>query len=180
MEDHLLLDKLTLHVKIEDENQVFSNYTYNGDNLSHELGDYLLEKAETARPIPLKENFIINIHTQNHNLRLPEITRCIHRHFHNEYDAEKRKLHSNLNFALALFALGLFILVLRFLAINYFNNFFVTEILNITSWVFIWAGVEVIVLERSKIIRRCNLLRRLAYAEVMLSDNPKLEAPIYI
>jgi len=180
VEDHLLLDKLTLHVKIDNESQFFSNYTYNGDNLSHDLGDYLLEKAETALPVPVKENFIINIHTQNHNLRLPEITRCIHRHFHNEFDAEKRKLRSNLHFALVLFTLGLAALVLRFIALQFTTNFFITEILNITSWVFIWGTVEVIVLERHNIHRRCNILRRLAYAEVMLSDNTKLDAPIYI
>lgn len=180
MTDHLLKDKLTLHVKIDDESQIFSNYGYNEDNLSSELSNYLSEKAEHGIPLPPDENFIINIHTKNLSLRLPEITRCIHRHYHNEYDAEKRRLRNNLHFALVLFISGMLALVLRFFAMKFINNFFLTEFLNITSWVFVWGAVEVFVLERYNIRRRCIVLRRLAFAEIIITPDTKLDAPIYI
>ena len=179
MIDHLLIDKLTLHVKIDDESQVFSKYSYTEDNLNEDFSTYLLEKAEQAFPLPAKYNFIVNIHT-NQNLRLPEITRGIHHHFHNEYDTEKRNLRNNLRFALILFALGLFVLTLRWVVRAYVDNYFLAEILNITSWVFIWDAVGVSILERHKIHRKCIILRRLAYAEVTFSSNTKLDAPVYI
>ncbi|MCM1404241.1 MAG: hypothetical protein NC133_01920 [Prevotella sp.] len=180
MNDHLLLEKLTLHVKVDNENQIFSDFAYNEDNLSSELSNYLKEKAECAFPLPAKENFIIKIHSDNHHLRLPEITRCIHRHFHNEYDAAKRQLHHALRMALVLFGLGMIALILNYFAVTYVNNFFLTSILNITAWVFIWAAVEVAVLERHDIKRDCIILRRLAYAEVAFSNGTKLDAPVYI
>ena len=180
MEEQLLLHKLTLHVKIDDESQLYSNYSYSGDNLSPELSDYLKEKAEHALPLPPKENFIVQIHTQNNNLRLPDITRCIHRHFHNEYDAEKRKLRNNSRLALVLFTLGMVALVLQFFAEEYVDNFFLTEILNVAAWVFIWGAVEVFVLERYNIRRHCVILRRLAFAEIDITNDSKLDAPVYI
>lgn len=180
MKDHLKPNEFTLHVKINDESQIFSNLNFNEDNLNYELGNYLQEKAEHEFPLPLKENYTINIHSINPNLRLPEVTRCIHHHFHNRYDAEKRKLRDNLRFALILFTLGMLTLVLNYFAVTYFNNFFLTRILDITAWVFIWGAVEVSVLERHNIRRNCIILRRLAFAEVKITYNTKLDAPVYI
>jgi len=180
VKDHLPPRNFTLHVKIDDESQIFSNYTYNEDNLNFELGNFLQEKAEHEFPLPVKENYTVNIHSENSNLRLPEVARCIHHHFHNRYDAEKRKLRDNLRFALVLLFLGMFALILRYFAMTYINNFFLTEILNITSWVFIWGTVEVIILERHNIRRHCIIARRLAFAEIKITANTKLDAPVYI
>ena len=173
-------EKLTMHVKIDDESQVFSEFSYTEDNLNEKLSNFLFSKAEHEFPLPVKENFTIAVHTTNPHLRLPEITRCIHHHFHNRYDAEKRKLRDNFRFAMVLFCLGIMALVLRYFAVTYVNNFFLSEILNITSWVFIWGAVEVIVLERHNIHRRCIIARRLAFAEVKFVANTKLDAPVYI
>ncbi len=180
MKEQLLEDKLTLHVKVEDESQVFSKFSYTEDNLNEELSSFLFEKAEHAFPLPVKENFTVEVHTTNPHLRLPEITRCIHHHFHNRYDAEKRKLRDNFRFATVLFLLGMLALVLRYFAVTYVNNFFLSEILNITSWVFVWGAVEVIVLKRHNIRRRCLVARRLAFAKVKINPNTKLDIPIYI
>ncbi len=180
MENHLTNDKFTLHVKIDKEDQVFSSYTYNEDNLNYEFGNYIQEKAEHEFPLPSKENYVINVHTQNGNIRLPEITRCIHHHFHNKYDAEKRKLRDNLHFALIMFAIATAALITYFIAETYVGNFFFTEIADLLTWVFGWGAVEVSVLERHNIRRRCLILRRLAFAEVIFSSNTKLDAPVYI
>lgn len=180
MQDHLLADKLTLHVKIDDESQIFSDYAYNGDNLSEELSSYLYEKAKHAYPLPPKENFTIKIHTPNPNLRRAEITKCIHRHFHNEYDEEKRKLRYNARFTLVLSLLGLLALVLYFFADLYIGNFFLNEILDVAAWVFIWGAIEVFFLERQGIKRNCAIFRRLAFAEVIITGDTKMESPVYI
>ncbi len=180
MKDHLPPRNFNLHVKIDDESQVFSNYTYNEDNLNFELGNFLQEKAEHEFPLPSKENYTINIHTENSNLRLPEVARCIHHHFHNRYDAEKRKLRDNLRFALIMFAITAFALIGYFIAENYIGNFFLTEIMDLITWVFGWGAVEVIILERHNIRRRCIILRRLAFAEIKITANTKLDAPVYI
>ena len=104
----------------------FSSYNYNEDILNDELGNFLQEKAEHECAIPLKENYIINIHTQNPHLRLPEITRGIHHHFHNRYDAEKRKLRDNTRFALILFAIAITSLLIYYFFENCFHNFFIS------------------------------------------------------
>lgn len=179
MNDHLLLDKLTLHVKIDDESQIFSDYAYNEDNLNPEFSSYLIEKAEHIYPLPPKENFIIKIHTENPHLRRHEVRRCIHRHFHDAYNDELHKKRHNTRSALALFGLGLLALILYFVAEVYVGNFFLSEILDVATWVFMWGAIEVIVLERYSIRRSCTLLRRLAFAEVVISNGSKLEAPVY-
>lgn len=180
MAKQLLTDKFTLHVRIEDESQVFSSYTFNEDNLNFELGNFLQEKAEHEFPLPSKENYTIDIHTTNPNLRLSEVTRCIHHHFHNRYDAEKRKLRDNFRFALLMFAVAVSALVMYFVAETYVGNFFFTEIMDLITWVFGWGAVEVSVLERHSIRRRCIILRRLAFAEIKITPNTKLDAPVYI
>lgn len=180
MKDHLLPQQFTLHVKVKDESQIFSDYTYNEDNLNYELGNYLQEKAEHEFPLPIKENYIINIHSENPNLRLTEVTRCIHHHFHNRYDAEKRKLRDNFRFATILFAIATLALITYFLAETYVGNFFLTEIADLLTWVFGWGAVEVSLLERHTIRRRSIILRRLAFAEVKITGDTKLDAPVYI
>ena len=65
MRDHLLNDKLSLHVKIKNAEDLLSNYTYNEDNINPDLSEYLIEKAEHIFPLPTKENFIINIEVCN-------------------------------------------------------------------------------------------------------------------
>ncbi|MBO4726748.1 MAG: hypothetical protein J5598_04085 [Clostridia bacterium] len=180
MKNNLPSNNFVLHIQVKDESQIFSNYTYNEDNLNYELGNYLQEKAEHEFPLPIKENYTINIHTDNPNLRLAEVTRCIHHHFHNRYDAEKRKLRDNLRFALVLFSIAIVALVGYFLAETYVGNFFLTEIADLLTWVFGWGAVEVSLLERHSIRRRSIILRRLAYAEIKFTSNMKLDAPVYI
>lgn len=184
MKDHLLQQKLTLNVKIDDESQLYSNYGYNGDNLAPELSDYLIKKAEDAFPLPRKKNFLIKIRTQNPNLRLSEATRSIHRHFHNAYDTAKRELRATIRLGALLFGLGMFALVLQFfaeqIAPNEVIDFFLTEILNIAAWVFTWGALEVVILDRHQVMHRCELLRRLAFAEVAFTYDNKIETPVYI
>ncbi len=180
MRDHLLNDKLSLHVKIKNAEDLLSNYTYDEDNINPDLSEYLIEKAEHIFPLPTKENFIINIHTEDTRLRLTEITRRIHRHFHDEYDIAKRKLHSNTRLSLGLFFIGMLAMVLYFLAEHFIGNFFVITIFEVTTWVFIWGAVEVFIIDRHDIRRECAILRRLAFADVVISNDTKFNSPVYI
>ncbi|MBQ7973866.1 MAG: hypothetical protein IJ295_02850 [Clostridia bacterium] len=180
MHDHLLTEKLTLHVKVKNAEDLLSNYTYDDDNINPDLSDYLIEKAEHIYPLPVKENFIINIHTKDTKLRLSDITRRIHRHFHDEYDIAKRKLQYNTRLALTLFVLGMTMMLLYFLAEHFVGNFFLTKILEVSTWVFIWGAVEVFIIDRHDLRNECALLRRLAFAEVIITADNRTSAPVYI
>jgi len=180
MQDHLLADKLSLHVKIKSAEDLMSNFTYDDDNINPELSDYLIEKAEHVFPIPDKENFTIKIHTEDTSVRLPEITRCIHRHFHDEYDIAKRKLKHNSHLALVLFLLGMLAMSLLFVADFFIGNFFLITFLDVTTWVFIWGAVEVFIIDRHDIRQHCTILRRLAFANVVISYDNKSVKPVYI
>lgn len=180
MRDHLLNDKLSLHVKIKNAEDLLSNYTYNEDNINPDLSEYLIEKAEHIFPLPTKENFIINIHTEDTRLRVTEITLRIHRHFHDEYDIAKRKLRSNTVLSIIMFIIGMVTMTLCFLADYFIGNFFLTKTLEITCWVFIWGAVEVFIIDRHDIRRECAILRRLAFADVVISNDTKFNSPVYI
>ena len=181
MTEQAPLTNLTLHVKIEDRSQLISDYAFDGDNLNPALSDYLIEKAECVSSLPRQQNFTIKLHTTKEDLHLPDVTRCLHRHFHDAYDAEKRKLRSNLHLALFCFALGMLALVAQYFMALYWENFFVNEFFNIVAWVFTWAAVEVTIIDRHSIRRRCKILRRLAFAEVVIANNTELDAtPVYI
>lgn len=180
MQDHLLADKLTLHVKIKNAEDLLSDYTYDEDNINPELSEYLIEQAEHVFPLPPKENFVINIHTQDSNLRLSEINRRIHRHFHDEYDIAKRKLKHNSRLALVLFLLGMLAMSLLFVADFFIGNFFLITFLDVTTWVFIWGAVEVFIIDRHDIRHECAILRRLAFAKVIISSDTNYSSPIYV
>lgn len=180
MQDHLLKEKLSLHVKIQNANSLLSDYTYDEDNINPDLSEYLYEKAEHVHPLPAKENFIIHIHTEDNNIRLPEITRRIHRHFHDEYDVAKRKLHHNTRLSLVLFLIGMLCMGLLFVADYIIGNFFLITFLDVTTWVFIWGAVEVFLIERYDIRKECAILRRLAYAEVIIDYDNKAISRVYV
>ena len=180
MHDHLLKEKLSLHVKIKKAEELLSEYTYDEDNINPDLSDYLVEKAEHIYPIPAKENFIINIHTEDTSVRLPEITRRIHRHFHDEYDSAKRKLQYNIYLGIAMLLLGLISLSVYFLIDRFLHNFFLIKIIEIFTWVFIWGAVEVLIIDRHDLKHDCLLMRRLAYADVVISYDSKMIKPIYV
>ena len=180
MQDHLLKEKLSLHVKIKNANELLSSYTYDDDNINPDLSEYLIEKAEHIYPIPAKENFIINIHTEDNNVRLSEITRRIHRHFHDEYDSAKRKLRYNTRLAIAMFLLGFLALSLYFIIDHFFYNFFIIKTIEILTWVFIWGAFEVSLIDRHDIKTNSTILRRLAYADVVVSYDNKTVKPVYV
>lgn len=180
MQDHLLTEKLTLHVKVKNAEDLLSDYTYDDDNINPDLSDYLIERAEHIFPLPAKENFIINIHTEDTHIRLSEITRRIHRHFHDEYDLAKRKLKHNLQLSLILFLVGMLTMSLLFLADFFIGNFFLVTFLDVSTWVFIWGAVEIFLIDRHDIRHDCKILRRLAFAEVIITADNQTSAPVYI
>ena len=180
MQDHLLKEKLSLHVKIKNANELLSSYTYDDDNINPDLSEYLIEKAEHIYPIPAKENFIINIHTEDNNVRLSEITRRIHRHFHDEYDSAKRKLRYNTRLAITLLLIGMLTMSLLFVADHFVGNFFLVTFLDVTTWVFIWGAVEVFLIDRHDLKTNSIILRRLAYADVVVSYDNKIIKPVYV
>lgn len=180
MHDHLLKDKLTIHVKVQSKENLLSSYTYDDDNISPELSECLVEKAEHIHPIPAKENFTINIHTEDLSIGRYEVTRRIHRHFHDEYDSAKRKLQYNIYLGIAMLLLGLISLSVYFLVDRFLHNFFLIKIIEIFTWVFIWGAVEVLIIDRHDLKHNCLLMRRLAYADVVISYDSKTIKPIYV
>ncbi|MBR4418720.1 MAG: hypothetical protein IKT33_01810 [Clostridia bacterium] len=167
-------------MKIKKSEDLLSEYTYDDDNINPDLSEYLIEKAEHALPLPAKENFVINIHTEDNNLRLSDITRRIHRHFHDEYDVAKRKLRYNTRLTLALSVLGLVAMLLYFFSELYIGNFFVIKIFEVATWVFVWGAVEIFIIDRHDIRHECSLLRRLAYAKVVITNDMNINTPTYI
>lgn len=180
MRDHLLQDKLTIHVKVQSKENLLSSYTYDDDNISPELSECLIEKAERIHPIPAKENFTINIHTEDLSIGRHDATRRIHRHFHDEYDVAKRKLQHNTRLSIGLFLFGMLAMLLLYIADTYIGNFFLITFLDVTTWVFIWGAVEVFLIDRHDIRNECAILRRLAYADVVITHDNKTGARVYI
>ncbi len=158
----------TIDVRINDRAQLFSDFNYTDDNLSAELSDLLYTKADQITPRAGQHQFLIKVHTDSNHFQAAEVAQVIHHHFHDAYDTAKRELRRLNRLAIWMVVLGIVTLLLDFLAQQFADIYLLTEILNITDWVFVWEAVDIWFLRCPDVRREAKLLRGLAFAEVKI------------
>lgn len=150
-----------IEIKIDAREQIFSAYSYSGDKLNTEFCDFVYEKAKRA---PLNEVLSLKIYTSQ-PIDADEVGKTLKSHYSNEYRETRQDMKrvTTISAIMALFGLlTLAVLVL----LNYFwDNFYVSTIIEIAAWVFVWEAVDYFFLQRPQIRARLLLIQRIYCAK---------------
>lgn len=155
-------DDAVIDVKIAGREQLFSSYSYSGDKLNPEFSGYVFDKA---KGVPVTEDVKIRIHTAE-KIDVAEAEQALKNHYRAEYRNAKKEARRILAISVIMTLLGVLTLTALIL-INYFtDNFYVTSIVEIAAWVFIWEAVDYFFLQRPVVKGKCILIQRIYTAQI--------------
>lgn len=155
-------DASAIDVKIYEREQLFSAYSYSGDTLNGEFSAYLFEKA---KDVPIKDTIKIKIHTGT-DLDASEVRQSIQNHCKSAYKESKKQIKRLVLIATVMTILGIIALTALLLIHHFTDNLYITSIVEIAAWVFIWEAVDFFFLQRPAIKGKCILIQRLFTAEI--------------
>lgn len=159
-------DAAVIHVRIANREQLFSAYSYSGDKLNPEFSEYVFDKAKS---VPVTEDVKICLHTAD-KIDAAEAEQALKNHYRSEYRNAKKETKRILLISLIMTLLGILALTALIL-INYFtDNFYVTSIVEIAAWVFIWEAVDYFFLQRPTAKGKCILIQRIYTAQITVCD----------
>lgn len=143
-----------IDVNLEEDENLFSPYS-DKKVLNPEILNYIDSIADPIPAnIPLVVNFIVDDESK---LDQDFIKLAFRRHYWLSYKEKVRDSRRNVITSLILFAIGLSLLVIYYFLNQISEVFFGNEIVLISSWVFIWEGVNRFFLDRrEKQIDRIN------------------------
>ena len=152
-----------INIKVDNKEQVISKFSYDeNDKLNKELSEFILDKTKV---ITLNKDIQLNFYTSS-TIDKNEVKTTLQNHFKEEYIEVKHELKRANIISLIMIILGVISLSLLVLAHKFFDYFYFTTILEIASWVFVWEAVDIFFLQRSKIRRKCLLMKKLYSAEI--------------
>ena len=155
----------TINVKAESPKEIFSDYNYETNEiLNEELESFIVKKAEN---IPLRSKLRIKIFVnEKDKIDEKEVNDAIKLRFRREFEDYERKLKRNAQLSFILLLIGILFLGFLVLETALLDNYIISIILEIASWVFIWEAVDKFFFERTEIREKRHQFARLYYAEV--------------
>ena len=158
----------TINIKADTKEQIISKFSYDEyDKLNKELSEFVLDKTKT---MPLNKDFKLNFYV-NSPIEKNEVQITLQNHFREEYMEVKHELKRANIISLIMLILGIISLTALVVAHRFFDYFYFTTILEISSWVFVWEAVDIFFLQRSKIRRQCLLFKKLYSATIEIITN---------
>lgn len=151
-----------INVGITSRDQLFSSYGYSGDKLNTEFSEYVFDKA---KDLPVGEDVRINIHTEE-SIDAAEVTQALKRHYRMQYKQAKKEFKRMTWISAVMTALGIIALTALILINHFTDNLYITSIVEIAAWVFIWEAVDYFFLQRPVVKAKCILIQRIYAAEI--------------
>lgn len=155
-------DPSVIDVKIYNREQLFSPYSYSGDKLNSEFCEYIFGKA---KDVPIKDKVKIKIHSEA-DIDVSEVQESIKNHCKAEYKESKKQIKRIILISTIMTLLGILALTALILINHFTDNIYVTSIIEIAAWVFIWEAVDFFFLQRPAIKGKCILIQRVYTAEI--------------
>lgn len=171
LRDHAGESAAVINVKIDSREQIYSPYSYSGDKLSGEFCDYIYERAKRA---PITDELKISIHSAEEQ-DAAEIETTLKKHYGGVYIESKGELRRVTTISLIMTVFGVITLAVMVLLNYLFDNFYVSTIVEIAAWVFIWEAVDYFFLQRPLIKARLLLIQRIYKAQITVNGEQKTE-----
>lgn len=155
-----------IHVKINSREELFSQYSNSDEQLNAELSEYVREKCKS---VPFDEDPTVVIHGD-----CGADAKCVANAFKNNYRAEyvaaRKTVTRNTLLSIIMTIFGIITLSLLFALHYLFDNVYVTTILEIAAWVFIWEAVDCFFLQRPTLKKQCLILQRAYSAKIVVAQ----------
>lgn len=117
----------------------------------------------------------IVFHSDECEIKREEVSAALKKHYAKEYRETKTQLKRNAAFSVIMLVLGLASLALLLLFYALYDNYYVTTVVKIMAWVFIWEAVDAFFLERGSLRRKCLRIMQLYTADISVeNDNASL------
>ena len=155
-----------IDVKIDAKEQLYSAYSYSGDKLNSEFGDYVFEKA---KDVPFKDDITIRIHSDDH-IDADEASRALKSHYRAAYREAKKSVGHTTLVACIMTVLGIIALTALILLNRFTDNFYITSIVEIAAWVFVWEAVDYFFLQRPTEKTKCVLIQRIYMSKIEICE----------
>ncbi len=156
-------DNALITVKADRDEKIFSDYDYDkNEKLNDELAQYIWDKA---RFVPAKNEIRIKVYAHE-KANAKEIESAIRDKYKKEYLELRAEKKRNVLFSLAMLVVGLIFLAVLFLSYYFFKNDYLDVILEIVTWVFVWAAVDAFFLQRSSLKRKQFTLLKLCTSKI--------------
>ena len=149
-------------IKIDSKEQLYSAYSFSGDKLNSEFGDYVFEKAKN---VPFKDDITIRIHS-NDSIDADEVNRALKSHYRAEYREAKKSVGRMTLIACIMTVLGIIALTALILMNRFTDNFYINSIIEIAAWVFVWEAVDYFFLQRPVEKAKCVLIQRIYMSKI--------------
>ena len=160
-------DPSVIHVRISSREQLFSTYGFSDDALNSELGEYISDKAKEA---PIKDEIKIKFHTAD-DVTAEEAEQTVKNHFRAAYKSTKKEIGRISVISLIMTLLGIVALTALILINHFTDNLYITSIVEIAAWVFIWEAVDYFFLQRPVVKAKCVLIQRIYTATVEVCND---------
>lgn len=151
-----------IKVKVQSREQLFSPYSYSGDKLNPEFCGYIFDKAKSTS---LTEDLTICVHSDE-EISSDEVQSTLKNHYADEYRETKKDLRRLTVISLIMTAFGIITLTVLVLLNHFWDNFYVTTIVEIAAWVFVWEAVDYFFLQRPVVKAKLLLIRKIYSANV--------------
>lgn len=161
-------DNCEIKVKIAEKEQLFSAYSYSDDKLNPEFCNYIYEKAK--RTYPHKKDLTIKIYA-NEDIDAKAVELTLKNHYEEEYNDTKREFRRIITISLLMTLFGVIALTVMVLLNRFLDNFYVTTIVEIAAWVFIWEAVDYFFLQRPLIKAKLLLIQKISEAKIETEIN---------
>lgn len=150
-----------IEIKIDSREQIFSAYSYSGDKLNSEFCDFVYEKAKRA---PINKDLSIKIYSDS-QIDAGEVGKTLKSHYSNEYREARQDMKRVTTISAIMALFGVLTLALLVLLNYFWDNFYVSTIVEIAAWVFVWEAVDYFFLQRPQIKARLLLIQRIYFAK---------------
>lgn len=162
-------DSSVIDVKIDSKEQLFSAYSYSGDKLNPEFSEYIFDKAKR---VPVKEDVKIKIHTAD-AIDSAEVDQAVKSHYRSAYIEGKKEVSRVILISIIMTLLGIIALTALILINHFTDNLYITSIVEIAAWVFIWEAVDYFFLQRPVVKAKCILIQRIYTSKIEICTDEK-------
>ena len=167
---HFIVDSdgdALINVKAANREQIFSTYNYEKNHkLNKELDEFIYDKA---RFVPPNKEIRIKVYTEE-NANKEEIEEAIINNYKKDALEIKTDMKINLFFSVAMLLVGIAFFALLLLMHTFFYNDYLSIVLEIIVWVFIWEAVDSFFLRRHRLKRKQRILLNLCMAKIEVVD----------
>ena len=156
-----------ISIKIEDREELFSKYSYNSDDvINSDCTDYIWHKSKLVGRM---QDIQIHFHCAQKTDK-NEVQSALKSYYRAEYLETSNELKKHTIFSFVCLLLGVGTLLAFSILNKIFANFYLSTVVDILAWVFLWEAFDVFFFQRASLARRMKRIQKLYSAKIKIIE----------